>query len=108
MNINLDLYKVFYSVAKNKSITKAANELMISQPAISKSVKTLEEQLDTKKKKKKRDGVLLTEAGETIHSKIREAMNLISSAELFIVSVIYFLVLASAIGITTSLNLYEK
>ena len=41
MNINLDLYKVFYCVAKNESITRASNELAISQPAISKSIKTL-------------------------------------------------------------------
>ena len=41
MNINLELYKVFYYVAKNESITRAANELAISQPAISKSIKTL-------------------------------------------------------------------
>ena len=45
MNINLDLYKVFYHVAKNKNITKAANELNITQPGISKAIKNLEEQL---------------------------------------------------------------
>ena len=39
MKTNLDLYKVFYYVAKNKSITQAANELMVSQPAVSKSIK---------------------------------------------------------------------
>ena len=48
MNINLELYKIFYYVAKNKSITRAANELLISQPAISKSIKTLEEQMREK------------------------------------------------------------
>ena len=47
MNINFELYKVFYYVAKNSSISRAANEMMISQPAISKSIKTLEEQVGT-------------------------------------------------------------
>ena len=47
MNVNLELYKVFYIVAKNKSISRAANEMLISQPAISKAVKTLEEQINT-------------------------------------------------------------
>ena len=81
MNINLDLYKVFYCVAKNESITRASNELSISQPAISKSIKTLEEQINTPLFIRKRDGVELTEAGETIFNKIKEAMELIDSAE---------------------------
>lgn len=81
MNINLELYKVFYYVAKNESISRAANELSISQPAISKSIKTLEEQINTNLFIRKRDGVELTEAGETIYKKIKEAIDLISSAE---------------------------
>ena len=81
MNINLELYKVFYYVAKNESITRAANELAISQPAISKSIKTLENQINTSLFVRKRDGVTLTEAGETIYNKIKEAIDLIDSAE---------------------------
>ena len=81
MNINLELYKVFYYVAKNESVSRAANELLISQPAISKSIKTLEEQINTNLFIRKRDGVELTEAGETIYKKIKEAMDLIGSAE---------------------------
>ena len=41
MNINFEYFKVFYYVAKNKNISKAANELMISQPAISKTLDIL-------------------------------------------------------------------
>ena len=81
MNINLELYKVFYYVAKNESITRAANELSISQPAISKSIKTLEEQINTQLFIRKRDGVSLTETGNIIYKKIKEAMELIDSAE---------------------------
>lgn len=81
MNINLELYKVFYYVAKNESISRAANELSISQPAISKSIKTLEEQINANLFIRKRDGVELTEAGETIYKKIKDAMDLIYSAE---------------------------
>ena len=81
MNVNLELYKVFYYVAKNESITRAANELSISQPAISKSIKTLEEQINTQLFIRKRDGVSLTETGNTIYKKIKEAMELIDSAE---------------------------
>lgn len=81
MNINLELYKVFYYVAKNESITRAANELSVSQPAISKSIKTLEEQINTPLFIRKRDGVSLTEAGKSIYNKIKEAIELIDSAE---------------------------
>ena len=81
MNINLELYKVFYYVAKNESITRAANELSISQPAISKSIKILEEQINTPLFIRKRDGVSLTEAGESIYNKIKKAIELIDSAE---------------------------
>ena len=81
MNINLELYKTFYYVAKNENISRAANELSISQPAISKSIKTLEEQLNTNLFIRKRDGMELTEAGEAFYKKIKDAMELIFSAE---------------------------
>lgn len=81
MNVSLELYKVFYYVAKNESITRAANELSISQPAISKQIKVLEEQIGTELFTRKRDGVSLTEAGEKIYNKIKNAMDLIYSAE---------------------------
>ena len=45
MNINLEYYKIFYEVAKEQNITKASENLHISQPAISKTIKLLEEKL---------------------------------------------------------------
>lgn len=81
MNISLESYKTFYYVAKNQSISRAANELAISQPAISKSIKNLEEQVHIKLFIRKRDGVQLTEAGEVFYKKIKDAMDLIFSAE---------------------------
>ena len=81
MNINLELYKVFYYVAKNENISRAANEMLISQPAISKSIKTLENQIDAKLFIRKRDGVELTEVGIKLYKKIKNAMELITSAE---------------------------
>lgn len=81
MKTNLELYKTFFYVAKNKNITQAANELMISQPAVSKSIKTLERDLDTILFNRNKDGVTLTNAGEMLFNKIRRAMELIVSAE---------------------------
>ena len=45
MNINFELYKVFYEVANEKSISKGAEKLLISQPAVTQSIKTLESEL---------------------------------------------------------------
>ena len=63
MNINFEYYKVFYYVAKNKNITKTANDLMISQPAISKTIKILEEQIGCSLFTRNKSGVFLTEEG---------------------------------------------
>ena len=46
MDININLYKVFFIVANTKNMNKAAEELCISQPAVTKSVKKLESQLE--------------------------------------------------------------
>ena len=81
MKTNLELYKVFYYVAKNKNITQAANELMVSQPAVSKSIKTLERDLDTVLFNREKNGVSFTNAGELLFNKIRKSMELITSAE---------------------------
>ena len=81
MYTNFELYKVFYYVAKNQNITQAANELMVSQPAISKSIKVLEDELNTKLFNRKNNGVSLTNAGEIIYNKIKKSIELIVSAE---------------------------
>ena len=81
MKTNLELYKVFYYVAKNRSITGASNELMVSQPAVSKSIKVLERDLDTTLFNRNKDGVTFTNAGEILYNKIKRAMELIISGE---------------------------
>ena len=81
MKTSLELYKAFYYVAKNKSITQASNELMVSQPAVSKSIKVLERDLDTVLFTRNKDGVTLTNVGEILFNKIKNAMELILSAE---------------------------
>lgn len=45
MNISLEYYKIFCYISKNRNITKAVNELHISQPSISRILKSLEEQI---------------------------------------------------------------
>lgn len=48
MFIDMELYRIFYHTAKNSNITQAAQELYISQPAVSQSIKHLEENLNVK------------------------------------------------------------
>ena len=45
MDINLELYKVFYHVVRSGSISRASQELFISQPAVSQSIRQLESKL---------------------------------------------------------------
>ncbi len=81
MNINFEYYKVFYMIAKNKNITKAANELRISQPAISRMLKTMEDQMNTKLFIRKTKGVFLTQEGKELYGLIGNEINNIIKAE---------------------------
>ena len=81
MNIDFELYRIFYTVANNGNITKAAEELMISQPAISKSIKNLEEQLGGQLFVRTKRGVFLTEEGREFYNYIKQAMEYIHRAE---------------------------
>lgn len=74
MNINFELYKVFYEVANCKSISKGAEKLLISQPAVSQSIQTLEEQLGGKLFIRTPKGVILTNEGEELYQYIKEGM----------------------------------
>ena len=46
MNISFDLLKIFKTVAANKSISKAAKELCVTQPSVTKAIKKLETELN--------------------------------------------------------------
>lgn len=72
MNINLNLYKYFYEVAKYESFTKAAEINMISQPSLSYSVKVLEEQLGVKLFRRIGNKVVLTDKGREIYYELDE------------------------------------
>ena len=72
MKSNLEYYKVFYYVAKYGSITMAGEQLSISQPAVSQSLKQLERILDTKVFIRISKGVRLTKEGELLFSYIQK------------------------------------
>lgn len=81
MNINFELYRIFYVVANNRNITKASEELNISQPAISKAIKNLEEQLGGQLFVRTKRGVILTEEGKEFYNFIKQAIEYINNAE---------------------------
>ena len=80
--VNLELYRVFYTVAKCGSLTKAAEELFISQPAVSQAVKQLETQLGTTLFNRTHRGMELSvQGGKLIYGKVEEALTLLERAE---------------------------
>lgn len=81
MNVNLELYRIFYVVAKHKHMTKASEELHISQPAISQSIKKLEDQLGGTLFLRSNKGMELTEEGKMFFEYIKGALELINNAE---------------------------
>ena len=81
MNINYELYRIFYEVASCGNITHASQKLNISQPAISKSIKNLETQLGGDLFVRTQKGVVLTEEGKLFYKHISNAIENISNAE---------------------------
>lgn len=80
--VNLDLYRVFYTVAKCGSLTRAAEELYISQPAVSQSIKQLENQLGVALFKRTHRGMELSEnGGKLIFKEVEQALELFNEAE---------------------------
>ena len=80
-DINLNLYKVFYDVAKYGSFSKTAEFTYTTQSAISKSIKKLEEELDTKLFYRKQNGVELTEKGRELLFYVEKAFGNLLTAE---------------------------
>lgn len=81
MNIDLELYRIFYVVAKHKHMTRASEELCISQPAISQAIKKLEDQLDGTLFLRSNKGMELTEEGKMFYDYVKGALELINNAE---------------------------
>ena len=79
--INLELYKIFVIVAKEKNITRASEKLNISQPAVTKHIKNLEDQLGITLFKRNKYGMELTEKGKELFDEIEQPITTIFNAE---------------------------
>lgn len=84
MDINYELYKVFFQVASTLSFSEASRKLYISQSAVSQSIKALEQKLGHKLFIRSTKRVSLTPEGETLLNHIAPAIHMIHSAETLI------------------------
>ncbi len=85
-NDNLPLYSAFLAVAKAGSILKASEQLFVSQPAVSKSIQRLEQNLGTTLFVRTSKGVHLTDEGAMLYTNISNAFEYIDAGEAGIMS----------------------
>ena len=78
--LSLDLLKGFEAAARHLSFTRAARELSLTQSAVSREIKTLEEQLGQPLFTRINRGLRLTDAGQGLHRAVGEALKLIDEA----------------------------
>ncbi len=81
MNQNLSSYRIFYTVANTGNISKAAKELYISQPAISKSIQKLEESVGCRLFSRSSRGVVLTDEGKLLYDHVSSAFETLTLGE---------------------------
>lgn len=103
MEQNLNYYRIFYEVAKAGNISKAAKNLYISQPAVSKSITKLEDNLSHALFLRSKRGVKLTEEGEILYEHLDKAFSSIETAEKMLNRIDEFGLGQIRIGVSTSL-----
>ena len=77
----LEQYRIFEAVARSGGFCRAAEELYITQPAVSRTIKLLESELNTQLFIRNSRGVELTTSGRELYSYIEQALSLIRTAE---------------------------
>lgn len=106
MENNLHLYYIFYTVSLHKNISGAAKELFISQPAISKAISKLEQNLNTKLFTRSSRGVTLTFEGELLFEQVKKAFLSIKYGEQQLKNAASLGVSTLSIGVSTTLCKY--
>ena len=104
--IDFELYKIFYTVAKHSNITKAAESLYISQPAVTMSIKKLEDLLNTTLFVRNKRGVTLTTEGKVLYEHVASAIDNIKIGENRLASLKTLESGSIRIGIGTTLTKY--
>ena len=106
MEQNLSQYKIFYEVAKAGNISRAAKELYISQPAISKAIGKLEDSLGLPLFTRSSRGVQLTAEGEILYQHTRDAFEALERGEQELRRIQEFDIGHLRIGVSTTLCKY--
>ena len=79
--MDLDQMRGFLETARERSFTKAAEKLFLTQPAVSLQVKALEEKLGSRLFERRGKQVLLTEAGRLLYARAEEILDLVQRTE---------------------------
>lgn len=106
MNINYELYKFFYYVAIEGSISKAATKLHISQPAVTWQIKSLESQLNIPLLTRTKKGVSLTEEGKVLFEYVKQGVESFTNGENMLTNIKNLDYGTIAIGASTTVSKY--
>lgn len=79
--VNLELYRIFKIVADEENLTRASEILNISQPAVTKHIHNLEDELEIKLFNRTKYGMVLTPDGEKIYAQVKDAINALINVE---------------------------
>lgn len=79
--INLELYRIFKIVADEENLTKASDKLHISQPAVTKHIKNLENELNVQLFKRSKYGMILNENGKKLYLQIKDSIEILSKSD---------------------------
>jgi len=79
--INLELYKIFVLVANEENLTRASEKMNLTQPAVTKQIKNLEDILQVKLFIRSNHGIKLTKIGKELYDEIKESVNILINAD---------------------------
>lgn len=79
--VNLELYRIFKIVADEENLTKASEILHISQPAVTKHIKNLENELNVKLFKRSKYGMILNENGRKLYLQVKDSIENLSKSD---------------------------
>lgn len=103
---NLSLYRIFFEVASTGNISKAAKNLYISQPAISKAIQRLEQNLGFSLFTRSSRGVVLSHDGEILYEHVKNAFSILNQGEKELKQIHEFGIGYIRIGVSTTLCKY--
>lgn len=79
--VNLELYRIFTIVAKEGNLTRASAILHISQPAVTKHIKNLENELQVNLFKRNKYGMELTDKGKLLYEEIKDSISILTNID---------------------------